>query len=101
MASQAAHSVDWLYALLVSSLGLRLDDKAVRIAVGICLVSKYARNMLVLGEPLSTQEEHMVCLVAGVQADSSGTVNDWHHVAGNDQGKDSGSEVAERSDPNR
>ena len=37
LASQAVHSADCLYALPVSSLGLQLDDEAVRIAVQIRL----------------------------------------------------------------
>jgi hypothetical protein len=40
LASQAAHSADWLYALPVSSLGLRLDDEAVRVAIGLRLGAK-------------------------------------------------------------
>ena len=37
LAATAPHSGDWLLALLISSCGLRLDDEAVRVAVGIRL----------------------------------------------------------------
>ena len=37
LASQAAHSADWMYALPISTLGLRLSNEAVRVAVGIRL----------------------------------------------------------------
>ena len=37
LASQAAHSADWLFALPISVVGLRLPNEAVRIAVGIRL----------------------------------------------------------------
>jgi len=37
LAASAPHSGDWLFALPISSCGLRLDDEAVRIAVGMRL----------------------------------------------------------------
>jgi len=37
LAVSAPHSCDWLHALLISSCGLRLDDEAVRVAVGLHL----------------------------------------------------------------
>jgi hypothetical protein len=37
LATRAPHSGDWLYALPISSCGLRLDDEAVRVAVGLRL----------------------------------------------------------------
>ena len=37
LAASAAHDSDWLQALLISSCGLRIDDEAVRVAVGLRL----------------------------------------------------------------
>ena len=37
LAAAAAHSGDWLHALPISACGLRLNDEAVRVAVGIRL----------------------------------------------------------------
>ena len=37
LASQAPHSADWLFALPITSVGLRLSNEAVRIAVGMRL----------------------------------------------------------------
>ena len=37
LASTSKHSGDWLHATPISSCGLRHDDEAVRIAVGLCL----------------------------------------------------------------
>jgi hypothetical protein len=37
LASQATHSADWLFALPISVLGLRLSDEAVRVATGMRL----------------------------------------------------------------
>jgi len=40
LALSAPHSGDWLHALPISACGLRLDDEAVRVAVGLRLGSK-------------------------------------------------------------
>jgi len=37
LTSLAPHTGDWLFALLITSCGLRLDDEAVRVAVGLQL----------------------------------------------------------------
>jgi uncharacterized protein (DUF2252 family) len=37
LAIKSPHASDWLFALPISSCGLRLDDEAVRIAVGLRL----------------------------------------------------------------
>ena len=74
LALQAVHSADWLYELPVSSLGL-YDWMMKPSASPLEFALVNARDMLVLAEPLSTQREHMVCLVAGVQADSSGRIS--------------------------
>jgi len=35
MAASSKHSGDWLYALPVTSCGMRLDDEAMRVAIGL------------------------------------------------------------------
>ena len=68
LASQAAHSVDWLYALPVSSLDLRLDDEVVRIAAGVRLGVKVCEeHACPCGAVVDSKET--------VQADSSGTIS--------------------------
>ena len=37
LATTSRHSGDWLFVLPIASCGLKLDDKAVRVAVGLCL----------------------------------------------------------------
>ena len=37
LASSSQHSGDWLFALPIASCGLRLDDEAVRVAIGLKL----------------------------------------------------------------
>jgi len=39
LAASSQHSGDWLFALPIASCGLRLDDEAVRVAVGLRLGS--------------------------------------------------------------
>ena len=75
LSSQAAHSADWLYGLPVSSLGLRLDDDAVRIAVGIRLGVKLCEEHACPHGAVVNSNGTLVCLVAGMQADSSGTIS--------------------------
>lgn len=58
LASQAAHSADWLFALPISAIGLRLTDEAVRVAVGMRLGVKVC-------------EEHLC--PCGATVDTSGT----------------------------
>ncbi len=58
LASQAAHSADWLHALPISAIGLRLPDEAVRVAVGMRLGVKLC-------------EEHQC--PCGAHVDTSGT----------------------------
>jgi len=49
-AATACHSADWLFALPISSCALKVDDEAVRVAVGIRLgmVHKSMRVALIL-----------------------------------------------------
>jgi len=37
LAATSRHSADWLFALPIASCGLRIDDEAVRIAIGVRL----------------------------------------------------------------
>ena len=41
LASLAPHSGDWLLALPIANCGLRLDDEAVRVAVGMRQLSMW------------------------------------------------------------
>ena len=43
LAVSAPHSSDWLHALPISSCGLRLDDEAVRVAMGLRLGAKLCK----------------------------------------------------------
>jgi len=38
MAEQAPHSSDWLLALPIANCGLRLDDEAERLALGMIII---------------------------------------------------------------
>ena len=44
----AAHSSDWLFALLISSCGMRMCDNPIRVAVGLRLGLTFAKRTLVL-----------------------------------------------------
>jgi len=39
LAAASPHSDDWLHALPIAACGLRLDDEAIRVAVGLLLGS--------------------------------------------------------------
>ena len=41
LSASSPHSGDWLYAMPITSCGLRLDDEAVRVAVGLRLGSSH------------------------------------------------------------
>ena len=43
LAATARHSGDWLFALPIASCGLKLDDEAVRVAVGLRLGLDWSR----------------------------------------------------------
>jgi len=41
LAASSQHSGDWLFAVPIASCGLKLDDEAVRVAVGLRLGMEY------------------------------------------------------------
>ena len=59
------HSSDWLHALPLSGCGLRLDDRAIHIAVGLRLGANICEPHQCLAEFLLTQEDCMVCRAEG------------------------------------
>jgi len=63
LASVAPHSGDWLLALPVANCGLRLDDEAVRVAVGMRLgLALCAPHSCPCGGQVDAQGLHaMVC----------------------------------------
>ena len=63
------HSGDWLRALPISAIGLRLDDEAVRVAVGIRLGSILAHLTLVHAMNWSTPEGLMALHAAAIRVD--------------------------------
>lgn len=59
LAVSAPHSGDWLHALPISSCGLRLDDEAVRVAVGLRLGAKLCEpHRCPCGEDVDPQGTH-------------------------------------------
>jgi len=48
LASMALHSGDWLLALPITSCGLRLDDEAVRVAVGATVERRWMPRLATL-----------------------------------------------------
>ena len=66
LASQAPHSGDWLLALPIANCGLRLDDEAVRVAVGVRLgLSLCIPHECRCGAKVDAQGLHaMVCKMA-------------------------------------
>ena len=61
------HSSDWLHALPLPGCGLRLDDRAIHIAVGLRLGANimYVSLISVLAERPLTQEDCTVCHAEG------------------------------------
>ena len=61
LATSAPHSGDWLLAIPISSCGLRLDDEAIRIAVGLRLGCKIGEpHDCVCGELVDARGSHSV-----------------------------------------
>src|SRR5215510_1627705 len=59
LAVSASHSGDWLNALPISSCGLRLDDEAVRVAVGLRLGARLCEpHSCVCGAAVNSQGTH-------------------------------------------
>ena len=59
LAVSAPHSSDWLHALPISSCGLRLDDEAIRVAVGLRLgTTLCSAHKCVCGQPVDSYGTH-------------------------------------------
>ena len=59
LVTSAPHSGDWLLAIPISSCGLRLDDEAIRIAVGLRLGCKIGElHDCVCGELVDARGSH-------------------------------------------
>ena len=61
LAASSDHSGDWLHVLPIAACGLHLDNKAVRVAVGLrlgCVLCESHRGLLVGVVPLSTLYRH-------------------------------------------
>jgi len=72
-ASQAAHSVDWLYAMSISSLGLRFNNEAIRVTIGLCLRTKLCEKHDCPCGSTIDMRGLTVCCVARVQDDINDT----------------------------
>ena len=59
LATSASHSRDWLLVISISSCGLRLDNEAIRIAVGLRLGSRIGEpHDCVCGELVAARGSH-------------------------------------------
>lgn len=59
LAASAPHSGDWLHAIPISNCGLRLDDEAIRVAVGLRLGSRLcAPHTCACNEPVDPNGLH-------------------------------------------
>jgi len=62
LAASSQHSADWLFALPIASCGLKLDDEAVRVDVGLRLGLTSASHTTVTGSPADARGLHsFVC----------------------------------------
>ena len=59
LAASAPHSGDWMHALPISSCGLRLDDEAIRVAIGLRLGTSLCEpHTCVCGTPVNVLGTH-------------------------------------------
>ena len=69
LAVSAPHSGDWLHALPISSCGLRLDDEAVRVAVGLRLGATLCEpHQCPCGATIDSEGTHGLAYTAAVPA---------------------------------
>jgi len=67
-------SGDWLCALPVTSCGMRLDDEAVRVAIGLRLGLEFHISAIVELEPKWTRSDAMHLFAKRPPADQFGTM---------------------------
>jgi len=81
LAASAAHSGDWLHALPISSCGLRLDNEAVRIAVGLRLGANLcAQHVCPCGASVDCRGIHgLSCKQNGGKTARHAYINDLIH----------------------
>ncbi|HSN23887.1 MAG TPA: hypothetical protein VLS45_06920, partial [Methylomicrobium sp.] len=79
----AEHSGDWLYALPISACGLRLDDEAVRVAVGLRLGTNLCvSHTCPCGELVDASGRHSLsCKLAAGRMSRHHNLNDVIHRA--------------------
>ncbi len=83
LACQAPHSGDWLHALPITSIGLRLDDEAIRLAVGLRLgTSLCAPHHCHCGDPVDARGTHgLSCRRNKGRVARHAAMNDFVHRA--------------------
>ena len=79
----APHAGDWLMAMPISSCGLRLDNKTVRVAVGLLLGCRLStEHRCPCGSVVDERGIHgLSCRLAVVRLDRHGALNDVIHRA--------------------
>jgi len=79
LAASSQHSGDWLFALPIASRGLKLDDEAVRVAVGLRLgLDLCIPHNCHCGSPVDTRGLHsFVCKRALGRSARHHALNDW------------------------
>ena len=81
LAVSSPHSGDWLNALPISSCGLRLDDEAIRISVGLRLGTDIGRpHQCVCGAPVDAKGTHgLSCKLSSARINRHSALNDIVH----------------------